>query len=67
MSAKNRIPNRLKFSLTYGDRSKIEGTVKCSDAQGQSIMRVLFPNYGADEGIAQAFAQPTPNQNKDTQ
>ena len=59
MSVKNRIPNRLKFKLVYGDRSMIEGTVVCSDEQGQDIMRVLWPRAGSDEGIEQAFASPT--------
>ena len=59
MSIKNRIPNRLKFKIVYSDRSMIEGTVKCSDAQGLDILRVLFPTEGRDNGIAAAFNRPT--------
>lgn len=57
MSAKNRIPNRLKFKLVYSDHSMIEGTAVCSDEQGQDIVRVLWPRKGYDAGIEAAFAK----------
>jgi hypothetical protein len=57
-----RIPNRLKLCMVFSDRSKIEGTIVCSDEKGADIIRVLFPRPGHDQGIAKAFASPIASQ-----
>jgi len=59
MSAARRIPNRIKFSMVMSDRSKIEGTLKCSDEQWSAIFAILLPEIVPAE-------QPIPTGNGDT-